>query len=135
VAAALNNVAEIHRLQRQYAAAEPLYQQALQILVDTLGTSHPSTAVAMHNLGGFYLLQRDVTRAKQYYERALACKEAALGRNHPEYATTLFHLAEALKLEGHREDSLALLKQSLDILGAYCAASHRSLLTAGASPT
>ena len=129
MAAALNNVAEIHRLQRQYSTAEPLYHQALEILIDTLGTSHPSTAAAMHNLGGFYLLQRDVDQAKQYYEKALACKEAALGRNHPEYATTLFHLAEALKLEGRRQDSLALLKQSLDILGAYSAASYHSLLT------
>jgi hypothetical protein len=47
VAAALNNVAEIHRLQRQYSTAEPLYHQALEILIDTLGTSHPSTAAAM----------------------------------------------------------------------------------------
>lgn len=52
MAAALNNVAELYRLQRQFVAAEPLYLEALQILVETLGKAHPSTAVAMHNLGG-----------------------------------------------------------------------------------
>lgn len=116
VAAALNNLAELYRVQRNFSKAEPLYLEALKIITEALGQEHPSTGSALHNLGGFYLLQRDFDSAKEYYERALKAKGGALGQQHPEYAASLFHLAEVVKLQGSPLDAAALVRQSLSIL-------------------
>ena len=49
-ATSLNNLAELYRVMGEYAKAEPLYQEALQILQKILGPEHPNTANGLENL-------------------------------------------------------------------------------------
>ncbi|MFP3868115.1 MAG: tetratricopeptide repeat protein, partial [Desulfobacteraceae bacterium] len=49
VATCLNNLAGLYNAQRQYAAAEPLYQRALQIDEKALGPNYPDLATDLEN--------------------------------------------------------------------------------------
>jgi tetratricopeptide (TPR) repeat protein len=47
VAMTLNNLAVVHKAQRQYARAEPLYKRALSIFERALGPRHPTVAICL----------------------------------------------------------------------------------------
>ena len=61
----------------EYAKAEPLYQEALQIRQKVLGSEHPDTATSLNNLGMLY----------QAYGRVRQSR-AALSRSAPDLAGT-----------------------------------------------
>ncbi len=50
VAQSLNNLAELYKSQGSYSQAEPLLQEALDILQRQLGANHPHTITARENL-------------------------------------------------------------------------------------
>jgi tetratricopeptide (TPR) repeat protein len=54
---ALNNLAELYRIQGKYEQAEPLYQRALAIREKQLGAKHPTTATIREN---YHTLIRDM---------------------------------------------------------------------------
>jgi len=66
-----------------YAAARPLYERAIAIYEQALGSSHPSTATSLYNLAGLLRAVGDDAEARPLYERALAIWEQALGTDHP----------------------------------------------------
>jgi hypothetical protein len=49
VATSLNNLAALYESQGRYGEAEPLYVQALGILVQQLGEDHPNTQKGLGN--------------------------------------------------------------------------------------
>src|ERR1700731_4832278 len=53
-AQSLNNLGELYRFTGEYAKAEPLYQEALQICRKVLGPEHPHTATNLNNLAALY---------------------------------------------------------------------------------
>jgi tetratricopeptide (TPR) repeat protein len=57
VAASLNNLAELYRVQGSYAEAEPLYTRALAIREKALGPAHPDVAQSLNELAGLYRAQ------------------------------------------------------------------------------
>ncbi|HEU5379081.1 MAG TPA: FxSxx-COOH system tetratricopeptide repeat protein, partial [Ktedonobacteraceae bacterium] len=71
----------------RYAEAEPLYQHALAIYEQQLGSAHPSTATSLNNLAGLYRAQGKYEQAEPLYQRALAICEQQLGPAHPDTAT------------------------------------------------
>ena len=115
VAAALNNLAELDRIECKWEASEKLFAEALDILRAAYGENHPSVGTALHNLAGCRLAQNDIDGAYELYAKSLARKEATLGTNHPEYATTLYHMAEVLNRNNRREDAVVLLERSIKV--------------------
>ena len=69
--------------QGDYAAAKPLYEQALAIGKAVLGERQPDTAASLNNLAGLLQDQGDYAAAKPLYEQALAIRKQALGERHP----------------------------------------------------
>ena len=74
----LNNLANLHQGQEQYTEALPLYQRALAIREQVLGSQHPDTAETMHDLARLYEAQGSREEARSWYEQALAAREQAL---------------------------------------------------------
>ncbi|BBN02821.1 hypothetical protein MPTK1_2g18390 [Marchantia polymorpha subsp. ruderalis] len=117
VASSCNNLAELYRMKKDYARAEPLFLEAVKRLESAFSSeNHESVGFALHNLAGTYLLQRKFDEARKCYERSLKIKERKLGQNHPEYANTLFHLGEVLRLQGNYKDAEELIRDSIRIL-------------------
>jgi len=76
-----------------YARAEPLYRQALEIRRKVLGEQHPDYAASLNNLAVLYESMDDYARAEPLYRQALEIRKTALGEAHPYYATSLNNLA------------------------------------------
>ncbi|KAI3889640.1 hypothetical protein MKX03_007662 [Papaver bracteatum] len=116
VAAALNNLAELYRVKKDFAKAEPLYLEAVHILEESFGLDDIRVAASLHNLGQFYIVQRKLEEAHKCYERALKIKRRVLGQNHTDYANTMYHLGTVKYLQGKENDSVALIQDSIKIL-------------------
>jgi CHAT domain-containing protein len=76
-----------------YARAEPLYKQALEITLKALGENHPSYATSLNNVAFLYYAMGDYARAEPLHKQAIEIRRRALGENHPDYAQSLNNLA------------------------------------------
>ena len=65
--------------QGDYAAARPLYEQALAIRKEVLGERHPDYATSLNNLAVLLQSQGDYAAARPLYEQALAIRKEVLG--------------------------------------------------------
>ena len=105
----------LYNAQGDYARAEPLYRQALEIKKKALGENHPEYATSLNNLAWLYACQGDYVRAEPLYRQALEIKKKALGENHPDYAASLNNLAELYKSQGDYARAEPLCRQALEI--------------------
>ena len=53
-ATSLNNLAGLYQAMGDYAKAEPLFRQALEINKRALGENHPDYATSLNNLAALY---------------------------------------------------------------------------------
>jgi tetratricopeptide (TPR) repeat protein len=98
-----------------YAKAEPLYRQALEIRKQVLGDKHPDYATSLNNLAGLYELMGDYAKAEPLFRQALAIDKEALGDKHPECAQSLSNLAALYYLMGYHAKTEPLYRQALGI--------------------
>jgi tetratricopeptide (TPR) repeat protein len=75
VATCLNNLAELYKFQGKYTDAEPLYQQALQIMEKALGPEHPHLATCLENYALLLRMTRKEAEALPFESRARAIRE------------------------------------------------------------
>lgn len=127
VALYLSNLANIYREQRRGMAnpfrepenysseAEPLYQRALAIWEQQLGTDHPNVGSILNNLADLYRMQKRYSEAEPLYQRALAILEQQLGGDHPDVARTLNNLAEVYRQQGRYGEAEPLYERSWSI--------------------
>ena len=81
VAFPLTNLADLYREQGRYTEAEPLYQRALHIREQALGSSHPQVAFPLNGLADLYREQGRYEEAEPLYQRALAIRYQREGRS------------------------------------------------------
>ena len=60
-----------------YAKAEPLYRQALEIRKQVLGENHPDYAASLNNLAGLYQPMGDYAKAEPLCRQALEIRKAS----------------------------------------------------------
>jgi CHAT domain-containing protein/tetratricopeptide (TPR) repeat protein len=114
-AAALSNLALVLENQGEYAAARPLYDQALDILKEVHGERNADVATCQNNLAELLKAQGDFEAARKLHERALATREAIFGREHTETAQSLNNLALLLYAGGDSAAAKPLLERALAI--------------------
>ncbi len=120
----LNNIATLHRVQRQYAEAEPFYQRALAIQEKALGTDHATVGKAVGELAHLYSLQRRYAEAEPLFERSLAIMEKTLGPDHPDTAVTLERWAVLHDVRGRYAQAEPLYQRVLAIREKTSGADH-----------
>ncbi|MGE0639965.1 MAG: tetratricopeptide repeat protein [Thermoanaerobaculia bacterium] len=98
LASALNNLALVHGERGEFALAEPLHREALEIMRAARGERHPQTAEALANLAGVLDAQGRFAEAEPLYRSALEVQLELLGENHPDYVRTLTSFANVLWL-------------------------------------
>jgi len=109
----LNNLADLYRLQGQFAKAEPLLKRSLGNKLKVFGNSHPDTAISIGNLGQLYHDQGKFGEAELLYKRALEICEQEVGPQHLRTATGLNHLAMLYLDQGRFAEAEPLLERSL----------------------
>lgn len=93
VAKAISGIALYHAEIEEFARANELMKQALEMLAQKLGAEHPRVGEAHFRLGEVLVSTGDYADAKIHMERALAIREETLGPEHPDIATSLSGLA------------------------------------------
>lgn len=97
----LNQVAIYLERRGQYAEAEPLYLQAVEIWrLSLLGRFNPYLAIGLSNLGLLYNEQGNYSAAEQVLHRALALRRKFRQKCDPQVATILSGLAIVHKSRG-----------------------------------
>ena len=99
----------------RYAEAELLYQRALAIDEQQVGSQHPDTAASLANLAELYRVQGKYEQAEPLHLRALAIHEQQVGPEHPDVATDLNNLALLYADQGKYEQAEPLHQRALAI--------------------
>ena len=98
-----------------YAKAEPLYKEALEIRQKVLGREHPDTATSLNNLAELYRGMGDYAKAEPLLKEALEIYQKVLGPEHPFTATGLNNLAVLYQDMGDYAKAEPLFKEALEI--------------------
>ncbi len=98
-----------------FSQAEVLYQQALHLREELLGTQHPETASSFHNLGCLYYEHGKYKLAETFYQRALSIYEQQLETHHTARASTLNNLGVLYRQQGKYEPAETCFHQALAI--------------------
>ena len=76
----------------EYAKAEPLYRQAMEIHKKVLGEEHPDYATSLDNLSSLYYGMGEYSQAEPLLRQALAIRKKVLGEEHLTSAEAKWHL-------------------------------------------
>jgi len=110
----LNNLATVYRTMGNYAAAEPIFEEALTILENALG-EHPRVGTILNNLAGIAEAKGDYDAARLLYERSLAAYRTSLGDGDPLVGICLGNLAGLAVDQGHFDEAQSLFEESAAI--------------------
>src|SRR5579883_3313346 len=100
---------------KAYAAALPLYHQALALRLAALGEQHESIAVALNRLANVYYQQKDDPMAGEFFERALAIREVVLPPDASDLRLSVNNLANAYRNQGRFAEAEPLYRRSLQM--------------------
>jgi len=117
-AASLNNLALLYKATDQYAAAEPLYQQALEIYRASEGEDSPEVATSLNNLAALYLAMGNYQLAMPLFEQARVLVRAIYGDTSAEFGASLSNLAAAYEIVGNYREAEQLFRQALELTRA-----------------
>jgi tetratricopeptide (TPR) repeat protein len=114
-ASTMTEQAETLNAQGKYAAAQPLYEQALAIRRRLLSDEHPDTAESYNNVAYNLYAQGKYAAAQPLYETALAIRRRLLSEDHPHTASSYHTLAMNLDARGKYADAQPLFEKGLAI--------------------
>ncbi len=103
--------------QGKYAAAQPLYEKALEIRRRLLTDGHPDTASSYNNVAANLQAQGKYAAAQPLYEKALEIRRHFLTDDHPDTSRSYHSLAFNLNAQGkylEARDRLLSAVKSLD---------------------
>ncbi len=123
----LSYLALLYESQGRYSEAEPLYQQAIEIVKIALPENHPSLATDLNNLANLYRFQGRYSEAEPLYQQAIEIVKIALPENHPFLATDLNNLAGLYKSQGRYSEAETLYQQAIEIDKISLPENHPSL--------
>ncbi len=101
--------------QGKYAAAQPVFEKALEIQRRLLSDDFPETASSYDNVGESLKGQGKYAAAQPFYEKALQIQRRALTDNHPDTAITYSYSGMNLNAQGKHAQAQPLLERALEI--------------------
>ena len=110
-----HNLAINLKAQGKYAAAQPLFEKALEINRRLLTDDHPDTATSYNNLAGNLIAQGKYAAAQPLFEKALEIRRRLLTDDHPDTALSYNNLAHNLNAQGKYAAAQPLFEKALEI--------------------
>ena len=111
----LYRLGAVYSSRGRYAEAELLFQRALIISEESLGSDHPDTGSLMNELANLYISQGRYTEAEPLYNRSIINLEKTLGADHPDIAKLLNNLARLYMIQGRYSEAEMLYHKGLII--------------------
>lgn len=115
IAMGLNNIAYTLHVEGQYAEAEVLYREAIDMNRKLLGDDHPDVAMALNNLAFVIRQKGDLESATGIARESLEMYRRTVGREHPSTARGQNNLAMWLLEDGQYEEAEQLLTEALQL--------------------
>jgi serine/threonine protein kinase len=128
-AAALNNLAVNYLRLEDFARAEAMYRESLEMMRRVLGPDHPDVAATLENLGGVYFRTRRYDEALQLLDEVLAMRRKGLGDNHTAVARTLHNLGAARTAAKDYAGAVAAVTEANARFRATLGPAHPELVT------
>jgi tetratricopeptide (TPR) repeat protein len=125
----LNQVAHYLHDRGQYAEAEPLCRQAMEIHRTALGEGHPDFAISVNNLAALYRAMGRHAEAEPLYRQAADTIRTAFGEGHPYFANSLNNLAELYCSMGRHAEAEPLCRQAMEIRRTALGEGHPEFAT------
>src|SRR3954454_16872881 len=129
LAAALNNLGQVHAGQGHDDLAEPLYKRAIMLMEKSLGLETPLIGAELSNLAALYQRQSRYAEAEPLFRRALAVREKGLSREHPDVGQSLNNLATLYVKQQHYADAEPLFQRALAIYQKAGGPEHPAVAT------
>lgn len=129
LAAALNNLGQVHAGQGHDDLAEPLYKRAIALMEKSLGLETPLIGAELTNLAALYQRQSRYAEAEPLFKRALAVREKGLSREHPDVGQSLNNLATLYVKQQHYVDAEPLFERALAIYQKAGGPEHPAVAT------
>ena len=92
LATALGTLGAVLLGKADYAGAEPVLGEALDLTRKSLGPGHPTTLGRLKNLAVVWTYQGKYSKAETAYREIVAAERERLGPDHPSLATSLNNL-------------------------------------------
>lgn len=127
LALTLHQIAQLHRMQGQYAKAIEAYEVSLRGMKYALGKHHPNVAAVLGNIGNLQKEMGDMDAAYHTYQEVLGIESYRLGLSHPDVAITLHNIATIDAARGNYEHSLTLYRKVLGLQKKLFGEDHLSV--------
>lgn len=129
LAAALNNLGQVHAGQGRDDLAEPLYKRAIALMEKSLGLDNALVAAELTNLAALYQRQSRFAEAEPLFKRALAIREKSLSREHPDVGQALNNLATLYVRQQRQAEAEPLFQRALAIYQKAAGPEHPAVAT------
>ena len=129
LAAALNNLGQIHADQGRDDQAEPLYKRAIALMEKGTGQGSVEIAPLLNNLAALYQRQSRYAEAEPLFKRALTVREQALSREHPDVGQSLNNLATYYVKQQRHAEAEPLFRRALAIYQKVGGPEHPAVAT------
>jgi tetratricopeptide (TPR) repeat protein len=118
-AIALNNLADVRRMQGRLGEAKNLMRRGLPILEETLGPKDRRVIIARANLAWFCARLGHGAEADALSGGAVAAMEAQVGPSHPLLAEVLYIRADILKLAKRKAEAKLTYDRARRLMQTY----------------
>ncbi|MFK4511002.1 CHAT domain-containing protein [Bradyrhizobium daqingense] len=129
LAAALNNLGQVHAGLGRDDLAEPIYKRAIALMERSVGLDTPLVATELTNLAALYQRQGRFAEAEPLFKRALAVREKSLSREHPDVGQALNNLATLYVKQEHFAEAEPLFRRALAIYQKVAGPEHPAVAT------
>lgn len=126
-------LANLLRIEGDYAKAEPLLRQALAIREKIQGTKHIETAKTLNDLAVLIHAKGDYKDAMPYYERSIGIHKELLGSHDQQTATAMLTLANLYEAVGNYAEAERLQYSVLAIRERIFGEKHLATATSRAN--
>ncbi len=110
----LNNLANLHVDQGDYAIGEALYRESIARRRTLFGEDHPQVATALSNLAHVLRLHKNETEAEVLLREAWTIRKG-VNEKHPDVGRSMMNLANCLREQQRFDEAAGLLDRALKI--------------------